>query len=148
MVLDGTIKVKAMCVFIHDGKVLASPAVEKSKHKHFYRLPGGKIEFGESSVEALHREIQEELGSEIENLRLLDVVENRFEYEGKRGHEIVFVYSGDLARKELYAQPLIHFTDEGNQYSVEWVEINRLIREKIPLYPEFDYRKYIPEFNV
>ena len=100
MVLDGTIKVKAMCVFIHDGKVLASPAVEKSKHKHFYRLPGGKIEFGESSVEALHREIQEELGSEIENLRLLDVVENRFEYEGKRGHEIVFVYSGDLARKE------------------------------------------------
>ncbi len=137
-----------MCTFIHDGKILASSAVDKIDNKHFYRLPGGRIEFDESSEQALRREIQEELGSEIENLRLLDVVENRFKYEGKRGHEIVFVYSGDLAHTELYDQPAIHFTDEGNQYSVEWVEINRLIREKIPLYPEFDYRKYIPEFNV
>src|SRR5882757_5230724 len=38
----------------------------RSPAKGFYSLPGGRVEFGESLHAALHREIAEETGLEIE----------------------------------------------------------------------------------
>ena len=65
----------------------------------FFALPGGSVEFGETSIEALHREMQEELGTSIESGNLLWVVENFFEYMEKQCHEIGLYYkikySGD-----------------------------------------------------
>ena len=74
--------VKAICVFVHNGKTLASKGVDAKKGETFYRGIGGSVHFREMSEDAMRREIKEELGCEIENLELLTVAENIFTYDG------------------------------------------------------------------
>jgi 8-oxo-dGTP diphosphatase len=52
-----------------DGKILLVRRA-RSPAKGFYSLPGGRVEFGESLHAALHREIQEETGLEVEVIGL------------------------------------------------------------------------------
>src|ERR1700753_2723721 len=52
-----------------DGKVLLLRRA-KSPGTGFYSLPGGRVEFGESLHTALHREVDEETGLQIEILGL------------------------------------------------------------------------------
>ena len=61
-------------------------------------LPGGRVELHEPSVEALKRELVEELGVEGRIGRLLYLAENFFDHEGRRMHEIGFYYRVDLPR--------------------------------------------------
>jgi 8-oxo-dGTP pyrophosphatase MutT (NUDIX family) len=58
----------------------------------FWALPGGAIESGEFSTEALVREMREELGLTVEIGRLIWVVENLFEYRGAFYTEFGFYY--------------------------------------------------------
>jgi ADP-ribose pyrophosphatase YjhB (NUDIX family) len=48
-----------------DGKILLVRRA-RSPGQGFYSLPGGRVEFGESLHEALHREVSEETGLKIE----------------------------------------------------------------------------------
>lgn len=133
------IKIKAMCLFHKDGKVLVAKCFDKIKNEHFYRILGGSVNFFETGEAGIRREIQEELSSEIENLKLVDVIENLFTYEGSKGHEIVFLYTGDLARKELYAQNVIHIIEDTYEVDAEWIPVSDILNGKIPLYPALDY---------
>jgi len=46
---------------VRDGRVLASRRTEPPHLAGFWEFPGGKVEVGESDVEALRRELREEL---------------------------------------------------------------------------------------
>jgi NADH pyrophosphatase NudC (nudix superfamily) len=73
----------AICVFRDGNRILVTPGQGDVKNERFFRPLGGAVEFRESAEEALHREICEEPGREIENVGQLEVVENRFEYRGR-----------------------------------------------------------------
>jgi 8-oxo-dGTP pyrophosphatase MutT (NUDIX family) len=92
----------AVCLFRNGNRILVSEGFDTVKQYYYYRPLGGGIEYGESSREAVVREIQEELGARVENLQLLGVVENIFVYEGQLGHEIVFVFDAEFTDKSLY----------------------------------------------
>lgn len=47
----------------------------KPRGKAYFVFPGGKLEDGETIDEALQRELQEELGTQVVNVRKLGVVE-------------------------------------------------------------------------
>lgn len=64
----------------------------KAKGHDWFYLPGGYVEFGETAQEALVREIKEELGIESEISDFLGTVENIFEQDGQKFHEINLVY--------------------------------------------------------
>ena len=132
-------RVKAMCIFTHDDKTLASKGYDAIKKEHFYRVLGGSVEFGETSEEGVRREIKEELLCEIENLKLLSVVENIFEFEDRTGHEIVFIYKGDLSNKDLYKNDKIRIVEPYKEFDAEWISISEILTGKIPLYPKTDY---------
>lgn len=68
-----TVKVAA-AIIIHDNKVFATQR-GYGEFKDGWEFPGGKVEAGETSRQALVREIREELDTEIEVGELFDTVE-------------------------------------------------------------------------
>jgi 8-oxo-dGTP diphosphatase len=62
------------------------------KKENIYFFPGGHLEFGESIPHALKREIKEELGIKIKKFSLIGLVDNFYEEEGKKHHEINLVF--------------------------------------------------------
>ena len=67
----------------------------------YYVLPGGRVEMGEDSKASLEREIEEELGCDVEIYDLKCITENFFEYDGKNYHELQYLYVGKILSKEI-----------------------------------------------
>ena len=114
----------AICVFQHDGRILACEYDDPVKRQRFYRPLGGSIEFGEYSADTIVRELREELGTEVTGLRYLGTLENVFFYDGQAGHEIVIVYDGALADRTLYERPWLDgVEDSGVPFRAVWLPL-------------------------
>ena len=103
----------AICVFQHDGHILAAEFYDPIKQQLFYRPLGGAIEFGEHSAATLARELQGGRGAAVTDLRYLGALENVFTYNGQTGHEIVMVYDGAFVDHSLYEQPWLVGAEDG-----------------------------------
>jgi ADP-ribose pyrophosphatase YjhB (NUDIX family) len=132
------IEVKALCIILRDNKdVLVGLGYDEIKKEHFGRVLGGGMNFGETAEAAVRREIKEELLCEIENLEFVKLIENIFIYNGEKGHQITFLYEGDLANKDLYKQEKIAVNDT-KSFEAEWLPLSDVVSGKVKLYPEFD----------
>jgi 8-oxo-dGTP pyrophosphatase MutT (NUDIX family) len=86
---DGGVFVyRVVGVAIDAGRVL----IHRAERDAFWALPGGHGELFEPSSDTLRREMIEELGIAVEVGPLTWVIENFFEYEGRRCHELGFYY--------------------------------------------------------
>jgi ADP-ribose pyrophosphatase YjhB (NUDIX family) len=126
----------AIGVFLHDDRVLVGHAFDSRKNEHYCRPPGGGIDFGERAEEALRRELREEIGAEIDDVRLMSVIENRFELEGNARHEIVFVFRARLADRNLYESPTVPMYDDAWGGELRWELLSQFERGERKLYPE------------
>ena len=137
------IVVKVMCIVARNGQeVLAGIGRDDIKGEDFGRIIGGRVEFGETAETALRREFMEEFNTGLENLSFIKVIENIFTYNGQPGHEVVFIYSGNLADKSLYQKENI-FVKDYKDFSATWVSLDDVSSEKIKLYPELDYKSIL-----
>lgn len=112
----------SLLVAKHEGRMLVMPGYDKVKEQPFFRLVGGGVEFGETSQEALEREIKEELGADLKNCRLLEVIENIFTYNGDQAQEICFIYEADFVDQSFYERKEIPVLDEP-EFTAFWVEM-------------------------
>ncbi len=90
----------AAAIIIHEDKVFATQR-GYGEFKDGWEFPGGKVEPGETSEQALVREIEEELDTAIEVSQFFDTVE--YDYPGfhlSMDCYICSVKSGDLVLKE------------------------------------------------
>lgn len=128
-----SIRLVALCVFRNQGRILVGRGYDEAKKEYFFRPLGGAIEFGELAVETVHREILEELGFKIRDPILLGVLENRFYYNGKSGHEVVFVFDAQLD-EQVYAMPDVPILDSAWNGPAVWLDPSE--SQAIPLYPQ------------
>ena len=111
-----------------DNKIFATQR-GYGEFKGGWEFPGGKIESGETTQEALVREIKEELGATIKVGNLIDTVE--YDYSNFHLNMQVFwgeVISGKLVLKEHQAARWlsVHEID-----SVNWLPADLELVEKI-----------------
>jgi ADP-ribose pyrophosphatase YjhB (NUDIX family) len=127
-----------ICLFRKGDRTLVSDAFDYSKGGYFCRPLGGGIEFGEHSRDAMLREVREETGAEVENLRLLGVLESLFTYEGERGHELVFVYDAEFADKSLYERGEVqaYESEIDKHFVASWRSLEENERRGVRLVPE------------
>jgi 8-oxo-dGTP pyrophosphatase MutT (NUDIX family) len=130
------IRAIAICVFRKGDGIFVPELYDPLKKQTFYRPLGGAIEFGERSHQTVARELQEEIGAEVTNLRYLGTIENIFTYNGQKGHEIVQVYEGDLADRSIYEREHVEGQEgDGTQFTVLWKSLDDF-NEETPLYPD------------
>ncbi len=75
-------------IIIKENKIL----VCRRKDKDYWFLPGGHVDDGENSKEALIRELKEERGSEIKSLSFAGIIESHFMQDGEEIWEISLIY--------------------------------------------------------
>lgn len=125
------LNVRAAGIIIHNNKLLVHRNINKDHHA----LIGGRIAIGENSEEALKREIQEELGKEIEITGNAATIENFFEMDSKKYHEIMFVHQAEFVNEEDKKIENTIENIEGKDYlKYEWVDLDEL--DEYPLKPQ------------
>lgn len=130
------IRVIAICVFSRADRILVTEAHDPVKNRNFCRPLGGGVNFGETGAEAVIREIREEVGAEVANLRLLGTLENIFTYLGNRGHEIVRVYDGEFVPQSMYElDPVPVAESDGAPFQARWRTLDYFSPER-PLVPD------------
>jgi ADP-ribose pyrophosphatase YjhB (NUDIX family) len=109
----------ARAVIIHRGKILLT----RMKDRSWHFLPGGHVETGEFTENALRRELKEEFGLVVKQIQLLGVYDNHFDMRATERHnEIGLVF---LVRTTGKVQAL------ENHITFDWVEFSRLGRLRI-----------------
>ena len=127
------IRTLALGIIEYQNRLLVSLGYDQIKKQKFYRLPGGGIDFGELSSEALVREFREELGAELSKVEYLGTLENIFEFNGDQGHEIAFIFKASFKDKKFYQQKSFKILDSQRAGEALWVPISKLKRSR--LYP-------------
>jgi 8-oxo-dGTP pyrophosphatase MutT (NUDIX family) len=127
----------AICVFRNNDRILVAEGYDPLKKQTFYRPLGGGIEFGEYSEQTIHRELMEEIGAEVSNLKYLGALENIYVFNGTPGHEIVMVYDGVLKNSGLYEQAEVEGkeADIDESFKAVWKSLDEFGDGKSILYP-------------
>jgi len=127
----------AICIFSHGDRILVGEGYDSVKKQTFYRPLGGAIEFGELSRDAIVREIREEIGADIANLRYLTTIETVFTCDGQPGHEVVMVYEAAFADPSIYERPALNGVEDGGlHFQAVWKPVDDFSGGDPPLYPE------------
>ena len=88
-------------LFREDGAMLLSTRPPGKPYAGYWEFPGGKLEQGETVVQALRREMVEELGVTIGDATVWKVTEHDYPHALVRLHWCkVFVWSGDFEMRE------------------------------------------------
>lgn len=115
-------------IIVKEKKVFATQR-GYGEFKDGWEFPGGKIEPGESSEEALIREIREELDVDIKVGRLLETVE----YDYPRFHLTMHCFICELLSEEIILKEHedAKWLAEDELYSVDWLPADVSLIDKI-----------------
>jgi len=80
-------------IIFKDNKILVCHHIKEQSKMAYYFFPGGHVEFGEESKNALARELEEELNLSIRKISYIGTIENIFEENREKHHEINLVFN-------------------------------------------------------
>lgn len=120
-------------IAIHNNKIL----LHTTPDHNYWVLPGGRVEFNESTSDGIVREMQEELGVFVHVDRLRYVHELIFTEDAKNFHEIGFYYLISLPENAEIMNKNSEFNgiEDGGRLIFRWFSFDELIQ--IEAYPEF-----------
>ena len=122
-------------IALHNDHVL----LHRTPQESFLTFPGGRAELGETTEQTLGREMREELAAEVEIIRLLWVVENFFDYDARRYHELAFYFLMRLPDNSPYLnQSTPHAGQEAEPELIfQWFHNDAVTLAGLPLLPSF-----------
>ena len=127
---DYKLNVRATVIIEHNGKILA----HKNVRSNHYALIGGRVKIGEDSETTVKREMMEELGKKIEVTGYVATIENFFEMNGTKYHEILFVHKAEFVDEEDKKIEYSLKNIEGEDWlQYEWLDISKI--DEYPLLP-------------
>ncbi len=121
-----TIEITNMCAIVNE-KTKQVVAQDRIKSWKGITFPGGHVEVGESFVLSTIREIKEETGLDISNLRLCGI-KNWYEEDSKKRYMVLLYYTNS------FTGTLKESTDEGRVY---WQDIKTLKEQNFSY--DFEY---------
>lgn len=126
-----TIKVVAavICDSLENTTKIFATARGYGEFKGKWEFPGGKLEAGETSKQALIREIQEELDVKIEVGELIDTIEYDYPtFHLSMDCFLCVVVDGEIILKEAEAA---RWLDKDELYGVDWLPADIALIEKL-----------------
>ncbi len=126
-----------LALFRRDDHILVTEMILDGRY--CYRPIGGGIEHGEYGVDAVYREVWEELEAEITPPRYLATVENIFMWQGQVAHEIVLIFETAFVDDGYYVDEcVIGYEQEGDEtFLNRWLPLSYFKGENAPpLYPD------------
>ena len=126
-----TIKVVAavICDSLENTTKIFATARGYGEFKGKWEFPGGKLEAGETSQQALIREIQEELDVKIEVGELIDTIEYDYPtFHLSMDCFLCVVVDGEIILKEAEAA---RWLDKDELYNVDWLPADIALIEKL-----------------
>ena len=127
---DYKLNVRGSVLIEHNGKILA----HKNVRSNHYALIGGRVKIGEDSETTVKREMMEELGKKIEVTGYVATIENFFEMNGTKYHEILFVHKAEFVDEEDKKIEYSLKNIEGEDWlQYEWLDISKI--DEYPLLP-------------
>ena len=114
--------VRAIGLLKNGDKVL----VQGRKGKEGYGFPGGSVSFLEASESTIVREFEEEIGSKVKVNKLDFIVENLFEFDGRKVHQISFYYELEFKDENDKYKNIDEFDgiEVGKNLVFKWVDVN------------------------
>lgn len=117
----------ARAVLIKDGALLVNANSNKKTGEAYVALPGGHVDPGEHCVQALKREIEEELAATCEVGELLFVTEDIYpgrEIDEKGRHELTLFFAATIEGEQTRADGTIHSPEKWKNF--RWLPLNEL----------------------
>lgn len=90
--------------------------------REFYLLPGGKIHLGEDSLSAIKREVEEEIGYEL-NYCFCGINENFIEVNGINIMQYEFLYKATYDK--TIEKEIFECKDKNNQ-TFHWIDLSKI----------------------
>ncbi|MBO5023828.1 MAG: NUDIX domain-containing protein [Clostridia bacterium] len=118
-------------VLLRNGKIL----VQRERDGEEYALPGGSIEFGETSKQALVREYAQETGADVSCGRLLWIEESFRRDGGKKTSELNFYYMVELSGEGIPDTGKFMPQKDNERVLYGWLPLENI--DKVKIYPEF-----------
>ena len=115
--MDKPIRKAVRCFLIKDNKVVVTKYKEGNKKAGYYEIPGGKIEEGETSEQTVIREMKEETGLKIKNLKnkgkmIIEYPDRIFDFD-------VFLCNESEGEPQNF-----------EENTSEWIEIKELLKKE------------------
>ena len=115
--MDKPIRKAVRCYLIKDNEVVVTKYKKGNKKEGYYDIPGGKIEEGETPKQTAIREMKEETGIEIQNLKYKGIM--TIEYPDR-----MFILDTFIS-KEYEGEP-----QEFEENTSEWIDIDELLKKE------------------
>lgn len=111
-------------VMVYDKDTNRAVVQNRVKYWNGISFPGGHVEKGESFIDSAKREVFEETGLKVDNLKLCGIIDWCHKKSGER-------YMVMLYKTDTYSGELISETEEGKVF---WADIDEIPKMKLAPY--------------